>query len=61
MSDYPAPKQIRIKLGLNQEEFSDRYGIPIKTLQDWEQDRSVPSQACQSYLSVIEKNPGVRP
>lgn len=36
MSDYPAPKQLRKKLGLNQEEFSDRYGVPLKTLQNWE-------------------------
>ena len=29
----------RIRLGLTQEQFAKRYGIPITTLSDWEQGR----------------------
>lgn len=50
-------KHVRWKLGLSQEEFARRFGIPIGTLRDWEQHRSKPDQAAESYLKVIAKNP----
>ena len=50
-------KFTRFKLGLSQEDFARRFGIPIGTLRDWEQHRSKPDQAAESYLKVIAKNP----
>lgn len=50
-------KFIRRKLGLSQEEFAQRFRIPLGTLRDWEQHRSEPDQAAQAYLLVIERNP----
>ncbi len=50
-------KFTRFKLGLCQEQFAERFGIPIGTLRDWEQHRSKPDQAAESYLKVILKNP----
>lgn len=50
-------KFTRFKLGLSQEDFANRFGIPIGTLRDWEQHRSKPDQAAESYLKVIAKNP----
>ena len=50
-------KHVRFKLGLSQEDFARRYGIPIGTLRDWEQHRSKPDQAAESYLKVIAANP----
>jgi putative transcriptional regulator len=50
-------KHVRWKLGLSQEDFARRFGIPIGTLRDWEQHRSKPDQAAESYLKVIAKNP----
>ena len=50
-------KHVRFKLGLSQEDFARRFGIPIGTLRDWEQHRSKPDQAAESYLKVIAKNP----
>jgi putative transcriptional regulator len=50
-------KHVRWKLGLSQEDFAKRFGIPIGTLRDWEQHRSKPDQAAESYLKVIAKNP----
>jgi putative transcriptional regulator len=50
-------KFVRFKLGLSQEDFAKRFGIPIGTLRDWEQHRSRPDQAAESYLKVIAKNP----
>ena len=50
-------KHVRWKLGLSQEDFARRFGIPIGTLRDWEQHRTKPDAAAESYLKVIAKNP----
>ena len=31
-------KPLRVKLNLTQEEFADRIGVSVKTVQSWEQD-----------------------
>jgi putative transcriptional regulator len=48
---------IRRALGLTQEQFSERYHIPLGTLRDWEQGRSVPDAPARAYLTVIAKEP----
>jgi putative transcriptional regulator len=53
----PGVKVIRRALGLSQEEFSARFGIPLGTLRDWEQGRKEPDAAARSYLIVIARNP----
>lgn len=53
----PRVKTIRRALGMTQEEFAERYLIPLGTLRDWEQDRTAPDQAAQAYLRVIAKEP----
>lgn len=50
-------KHVRFKLMLTQEEFSERYQIPLGTLRDWEQHRSEPDQPARSYLRVIAADP----
>jgi putative transcriptional regulator len=57
MQPIPRSKTLRRVLGLTQEEFSERYGIPLGTLRDWEQGRSEPDAATRSFLKVIAKNP----
>ncbi len=53
----PRVKTIRRALGMTQEEFAERYLIPLGTLRDWEQGRTEPDQAAQAYLKVIAKEP----
>lgn len=53
----PRIKTIRRALGMTQEEFAERYLIPLGTLRDWEQGRTEPDQAAQAYLKVIAKEP----
>lgn len=48
---------IRNCLGLSQADFSDRFGLPVGTVRDWEQGRRVPDKAAQVLLSVIAHNP----
>jgi len=47
-------KAIRAKLRLSQSEFSERYGFPIRTLQDWELGRNQPPGPVRCYLLVSE-------
>lgn len=35
-------KEIRSLTGLSQKKFGDRYGIPIRTIQDWEEGKRIP-------------------
>ena len=53
----PYVRGIRRALGLTQEEFSRRYGIPLGTLRDWEQGRVIPDQPTRSYLTLIARDP----
>ena len=50
-------KTMRRAMGLTQEEFSERYRIPLGTLRDWEQGRSEPDATSRAYLKVIAANP----
>jgi putative transcriptional regulator len=57
MKRRPRATVIRRALGLTQEEFSLRYGIPLGTLRDWEQGRSEPDATAKAYLRVIAAEP----
>ena len=39
MSRGKEVKELREKLGMNRREFSDYYGIPYRTVQDWEAEK----------------------
>jgi putative transcriptional regulator len=57
MKRTPQAKVIRRALELTQEEFADRYHIPLGTLRDWEQGRAEPDQPAKAYLMVIAGDP----
>ena len=40
MSRGKEVKELREKMGMNRREFSDYYGIPYRTVQDWEERTS---------------------
>jgi putative transcriptional regulator len=50
-------KVIREHLDLSQREFSETYGIPLATLQNWEQGRNRPDKTASAYLWSIAKLP----
>ncbi|HEX5321431.1 MAG TPA: helix-turn-helix domain-containing protein [Stellaceae bacterium] len=61
MKRVPRIKSLRRALGLTQEEFAERYRIPVGTLRDWEQGRTEPDQPARAYLLAIAGDPeGVR-
>ncbi|ALG71110.1 XRE family transcriptional regulator [Azospirillum thiophilum] len=55
----PLAKRVRRSTRLSQEAFAERFGIPLRTLQEWEQGRREPDAAVESYLRVIEKEPDI--
>lgn len=57
MRRMPQVRVIRRALKLSQEEFADRFEIPLGTLRDWEQGRKDPDAAARAYLVVIGRNP----
>jgi putative transcriptional regulator len=57
MRRVPRVKTLRRALGLTQEEFAERFHIPLGTLRDWEQGRSEPDQPARAYLRVIAHDP----
>jgi len=50
-------KKIRTRLGLSQRDFSERFGIPVDTIQHWEQGRREPDRAAMAFYQVLSKQP----
>jgi putative transcriptional regulator len=57
MKRTPQVRIIRRALGLTQEEFAQRFHIPLGTLRDWEQGAATPDQSARAYLTVIARDP----
>ena len=55
----PSVRSIRDKIGLSQAKFAALLGVSVRTLQDWEQERRVPSGAAKTLLLIADKNPDV--
>ena len=56
MRPVPQPRRIRERLGLTQEQFAERFEIPLGTLRDWEQRVSEPDRSARTLLRVIEQD-----
>jgi putative transcriptional regulator len=50
-------KVLRQRLGMTQEAFAKAFHLPITTLRDWEQRRSVPDAPARALLLAIEREP----
>ena len=51
-------KELRMQMGMNRREFSDYYGIPYRTVQDWEAEkRELPDYLLRplKYKAEMEK------
>lgn len=49
----------RNRIGLSQSEFAKMLGVPLRTLQEWEQGRRKPSGAAKSLITIAIKKPEV--
>lgn len=52
-------KVLRQRLQMTQTEFAEAFHLPITTLRDWEQRRSIPDAPARALLLAIERNPKV--
>lgn len=50
-------RRIREKLAMSQKAFAEYFGVNLRTVQDWEQGRRVPSGASKNFLCVIDREP----
>ena len=50
-------RRIRKKLKMSQSVFADYFGVNLRTIQDWEQGRRVPTGAAKNFLFVIDQEP----
>ena len=50
-------KVLRQRLAMTQAEFAEAFHLPITTLRDWEQHRSVPDAPARALLLAIERDP----
>ena len=51
-------KELRKKTGLSQSKFSAKFGIPVRTLQQWEQGISSPPEyliRMMAYIMLLEE------
>ncbi len=55
--NVPPVAEIRQKTGLSQSKFASLLGVSVRTLQDWEQGRRMPSGAARTLLLIANKNP----
>ena len=50
-------RQVRKELKMSQSQFSSAFGIPLTTLQNWEQGRRRIDKTTVSYLRTIRRFP----
>jgi putative transcriptional regulator len=53
----PNVKAISRKVGMSQAEFAQHFGFSLRTVQQWEQQRSVPDRPARILPRVIETAP----
>ena len=55
----PPIAEIRAKVGLSQSEFARLLGVSVRTLQEWEQGRRMPSGPARTLLAIANRNPKI--
>ena len=50
-------RKIRDGLKMSQNEFAARFGLPVATVRDWEQQRKKPDTAARILLITINQDP----
>lgn len=50
-------RRIRKKAAMSQIEFAEHFGVSVRTVQDWEQGRRMPTGAARAFLIVIDREP----
>ena len=59
VTNIPSVAVIREGTGLSQSQFAKLLGVSVRTMQEWEQGRRMPSGAARTLLMIAAKNPKV--
>jgi len=49
--------RVRKKMGLSQQEFSRKIGVPLETIRNWEQGKRAPTGAAKALLRILDRSP----
>ncbi len=49
--------RVRKKMGLSQLEFSQKIGVPLETIRNWEQGKRAPTGAARALLRILDRSP----
>ena len=58
-NDAKYAKGVRERIGLSQQEFSDRIGVSLGTIHNWEQGKRNLTGATKALLKILDKAPEV--
>jgi putative transcriptional regulator len=50
-------RRVRHKVGLSQAAFAKRIGVPVDTVQNWEQGKRLPRGPARALLRIIDRAP----
>lgn len=50
-------RKIREDMGMSQAQFARYFGFSVRTLQEWEQWRSVPRGVAKNFLVLLQREP----
>lgn len=56
-ADFPQVKQIREAIKISQSQFAQLIGVSLRTMQNWEQQRTVPTGPARALLKIVASNP----
>lgn len=57
VTHHPSVGEAREQVGLSQSEFARLLGVSVRTLQEWEQGRRIPSGPARMLLKLAYQNP----
>jgi putative transcriptional regulator len=52
-------KRVRERIGLSQQEFSNRIEVSLETIRNWEQGKRTPTGAAKALLKILDRAPEV--
>ena len=52
-------KRVRERIGLSQQEFSNRIDVSLETIRNWEQGKRSPTGAAKALLKILDRAPEV--
>ena len=55
--DIISPAVIRKRLGMSQRRFADAIHVPVATLQNWEQGRTLMDPSARALMTILAREP----